>query len=100
MNKTYTPIERACNAVGGQSSLAEMLGVKPSFVNQWVKGRRKVPAAHCAAIEALSLGAATKQELRPVDWQKYWPELANQPAKTVALTARLPNKPLAEKVSA
>jgi DNA-binding transcriptional regulator YdaS (Cro superfamily) len=79
MDKAHTsPIQRACNAVGGQSCLAELLEVNPAFVNQWVKGRRKVPAAYCPAIETFSHGAATKQELRPDDWQKYWPELASQ----------------------
>lgn len=34
---------------------------------------------HCKAIELLTLGEVTCQDMRPSDWHKYWPELASQP---------------------
>lgn len=72
------PIERACAEVGSQTALAEMLGVSLSAVNQWVRGERPVPVQHCPAIERVTKGAVSRQDLRPRDWQAIWPELANQ----------------------
>lgn len=62
-----TPIAKAAASVGGQSRLAELLGVKPPTVNQWVLGRRQVPAARCPEVERLS--AVRCEDLRPdVNW--------------------------------
>jgi DNA-binding transcriptional regulator YdaS (Cro superfamily) len=47
-----------------------------------VNGEKAIPAEHCKAIEQLSDGLVTCQEMRPLDWQKYWPELATAPAST------------------
>lgn len=46
-------IIRAVESIeGGQAELARRLGLKPQQVNQWVKDNRRVPAAHCPAIES------------------------------------------------
>lgn len=59
-------IERSIQAVGGvQAELAKRLGVTPGAVNQWLKGRRPVPAERCRAIESLTGGAVTRYDLRP-----------------------------------
>lgn len=42
-------------------------------------GEKAVPAEHCRTIVDFTNGAVTVQELRPNDWQKYWPELAASP---------------------
>lgn len=60
--------------------LAEMLGVTPGAVNQWLKkegepGYRPVPLAKCTGIELATGGAVTRKDLRPVDWITIWPEL-------------------------
>lgn len=34
----------------------------------------------CVSIERASNGAVTRQELRPEDWHRIWPELAEQAA--------------------
>lgn len=60
-----TPIERACAAAGGQTKLAEALGITVGAVNHWVSGRGVVPAERCPAIERAVLGAVTRAELRP-----------------------------------
>jgi len=44
-----------------------------------LSGDKAIPAVHCKAIEAFTGGAVTCQEMRPNDWQKYWPELAQHP---------------------
>ena len=58
-------IEKAVAAAGGQTSLANAIGVSPSFVNQWVNGSRPVPATRCRAIERAAGGKVTCAELRP-----------------------------------
>lgn len=60
-----TPIERAVELAGGQTSLATLIGVTPSFVSQWVTGARPIPATRCIAIEAATTGRVTREELRP-----------------------------------
>lgn len=61
-----SPIERAVKAVeGGQAALAEHLNISPQQVNQWVTGKRPVPARHCRAIEAACRGEVTVNELCP-----------------------------------
>lgn len=70
------PIDRACRYVKGRAALACLLGVKPAAIGNWkVRG---VPLEHCALIERACNGAVTRQELRPDDWQRIWPELATQ----------------------
>ena len=59
-----------------QITLARAIGVAPSFVNQWVKKTRKIPPVYCVAIERLSQGQVSRQELRPDDFWKIWPDLA------------------------
>lgn len=62
-------IKRACSAVGGQAALARLLGVSTPTVNQWVSGKRRVPAERCPAIEKSTSGEVTCEQLRPdVDW--------------------------------
>jgi DNA-binding transcriptional regulator YdaS (Cro superfamily) len=58
-----------------QVALAKAISAAPSFVNQWVSGKRPIPAAYCVAIEHATKGQVTRQEMRS-DWQAIWPELA------------------------
>jgi DNA-binding transcriptional regulator YdaS (Cro superfamily) len=60
-----SPIEKAVEAAGGQKALAEAIGVSASFVNQWVKGVRPVPAPHCRSIVRAANGAVSCFDLRP-----------------------------------
>jgi len=61
---------------GRAMALAKAIDVSQAFVSKIVNGEKAIPAEHCKAIEALSAGAVTCQEMRPIDWHKYWPELA------------------------
>lgn len=65
---------------GRSVSTAKALGISQPVVSDWVTGKKSIPAEHCKAIEQLSGGLVTCQEMRPNDWQKYWPELASTPA--------------------
>ena len=66
-------VKKACKFVGGQCALAIALGIDPSQVNQWVKGRRSVPIKYCQLIVELTDGAVSVQDLRPKDWHLIWP---------------------------
>ena len=66
-------VKRACKAVGSQRALAIALGIAVAQVNQWVTGRRGVPAKYCQSIVELTEGLVSVQELRPDDWHLIWP---------------------------
>lgn len=67
------------NAEHGRGKLlAEAIGVPQSFVSKMVNGEKSIPAEHCKLIQRITDGAVTVQEMRPNDWYKYWPELAQQ----------------------
>lgn len=73
--------QRAADLLGGNSALAKACGVTPQAVSQWANGGRPIPERRCVAIERLTKGAVTRQELRPDDWSEIWPELATPPTK-------------------
>ena len=75
MNTNKSPVEQACIALGSQAALARVMAVTPAMVNQLIKGARPVPIEHCLAIE-LATGV-TRQELRPNDFWKIWPDLSH-----------------------
>lgn len=61
-------LNRAFEIVGSQTALAKELDVAPQVVNNWVR-RGRVPAEHCPAIERVTAGRVSCEELRPdVDW--------------------------------
>ena len=63
---------------GRAKALAKAIDVPPSFVSKMVNGEKSVPAEHCRAIERFTNGEVTCRDLRPKDWHKYWPELAER----------------------
>ena len=79
-------IGRAVQAAGGLTSLARMIGVSVPTVHEWKTFKRQVPAGRCLAIEKATRGAVSRRDLRPDDWQQYWPELDQAPA-TIAQAA-------------
>ena len=62
---------------GSGTALAAQIGVAQPTVSEWSTGKKAIPAEHCKAIERLTGGLVTCQEMRPADWHKYWPELAS-----------------------
>jgi len=77
METIKSPIESACLVVGSQAEMARILGVSPAMVNQLTNGSRPVPIEHCLAIERATDGQVTRQELRPDDFWRIWPDLAH-----------------------
>lgn len=73
-------LDTAISVAEGVGKLASAIGVVQSTVSNW-RARGSVPVEHCAAIEMATSGAVTRQQLRPDDWQKIWPELAQAPAQ-------------------
>lgn len=78
------PIDIAADIVGSQTALAAVLGVSKGAVSQWKDEDRRVPAAHCVAIERETKGKVTRRDLRPDDWELIWPELAKPARKAKA----------------
>ena len=70
-------IHRAIDIIGGPSKTATLLGVSPQAVCFWRDGKRKFPAELCALIERATGGDVTRRDLRPDDWHRIWPELAD-----------------------
>jgi len=71
-------IQQAVSWAGSPSRLAELLGVTPAAISEWTSGRRPVSVRRCVQIESITGGAVTRQELRPDDWPRIWPELAEK----------------------
>ena len=80
--ENISAISRACTIVGGVTSLARILGVTPPTVHEWTTSRRPIPAKRCVQIETATGGAITRRDLRPVDYENVWPELAPALANT------------------
>ena len=58
-------------AYGGLNKMALALGYSITRVSNWRTG---IPAKECKGISDAT--GISLQRLRPVDWHKYWPELA------------------------
>lgn len=73
---------KAVKKLGGSVKAARALGVeRHQTVQSWM--RVGVPARYCPRIEQLT--GVTRQELRPGDWQDYWPPfLCPEPAGLIA----------------
>ena len=65
---------------GRGSELAKALRVPASFVSKMSSGEKPIPIHHMAAIESFTAGAVTRRDMRPTDFHRIWPELAQQPA--------------------
>lgn len=61
-------LRQAIKLAGGQIALARSMGYAPQAINNWL-ARGNVPAEHCPAIEAATLGLVRCEDLRPdVAW--------------------------------
>jgi len=78
-----TLAKRACDLVGGTAALARILGRSASEISQWISGNRPIPLIAAPAIEKATNGAVRRQDLRPNDWWKIWPELDDGPSSSV-----------------
>lgn len=78
------PLDAAAHYVGGRPTLAQMLGVSLGAIGNWKA--RGMPIGPCLAIERATGGKVTRKDLRPVDWQDIWPEIA-QALESISLPA-------------
>jgi len=69
-------IDRAAQICGGFATLARELGIGQSAISNWKARGSEIDPLFCSAIERLTSGAVTRQDLRPDDWREIWPELA------------------------
>jgi DNA-binding transcriptional regulator YdaS (Cro superfamily) len=60
---------------GAGIALARAMGVNPVMVSQWANGAKQVPLERCVDMERATNGAVGRRDLRPNDWQRFWPEL-------------------------
>lgn len=63
------------NGRGSAQALSRRIGAHAPDVSMWARKERPVPVARCIEIERATDGQVTRQELRPDDWHKIWPEL-------------------------
>lgn len=61
---------------GRAASLARHLGISQPFMSDMASGEKSIPIQHMPAIEAFTEGAITRKDMRPDDWSRIWPELA------------------------
>lgn len=81
-----------------KAEFARAINVSPALLHQWIENIRPVAIRHCPAIEGETGGKVTRQELRPDDWHKIWPELVavdpghagRQPSTTNAIFDTVP----------
>jgi len=77
-NKNKLIVDRIVSALGvTKVSLGEKLGVSKGVVNQWRYSG--IPSEYCSSLEELlkeTSDPLTKTDMRPDDWHKWWPELA------------------------
>lgn len=80
-------ISTVISEIGTQQFVAGQCGVRQSAVSAWIK-RGSIPVEYCATIERLSHGRFTRRDLRPTDWHRIWPELADVVASPAAPAAQ------------
>ena len=62
---------------GSASELAERLDISLSYLSQLISGASSLSPERCVEIELATNGEVTRKDLRPEDWERIWPELAN-----------------------
>ena len=68
-------LSKAIEILKSQQAMAQYCNVVQATVSGWLK-RGTVPAEYCADIERATNGAVTRQDLRPDDYWRIWPDLA------------------------
>lgn len=78
--KTVEPVPsvvaRAIELAGGTVHVARSLNLSRQVVYFYGTGERRLNSDHAAALEALTGGQVTRQQMWPNSWKRIWPELA------------------------
>ena len=61
---------------GNATALSEKIGVSLSYLSQLSVEGAQISPIRAVEIEQATDRLVTRQELRPDDWQRIWPELA------------------------
>ena len=78
LNAHMEALNEAIQRAGGVGKLAEAIGTKSSVVSNWRQRKTLPPPEYCPAIEQIT--GVTRRDLRPDDWERIWPELADKAA--------------------
>ena len=71
--------KKVLRLAGSHVVVARILGYSDRRnVWPWTNALRPFPPEHCVTLERHFGGQITRQELRPTDWAKFWPELEAQ----------------------
>lgn len=74
-------LDKAIEVAGSLTELARRIHANTNQVSNWRS--RGVPIDKCLAVESAVNGAVTRKDLRPDDWQLYWPEMdSSKPRRT------------------
>lgn len=60
---------------GEAKRLAREINDYPSNISLWKSGKKSIPVSKCLLLENITNGQVSRKELRPKDYEKYWPEL-------------------------
>lgn len=80
-------VARAIELAGGPAHVARSLGLNTQTVCFYRDGARRLNTDHAAALEALSGGQVTRQQMWPKSWKRIWPELATAANNVVQQSA-------------
>lgn len=73
-------LHKYLNEQKGESRIAFLnaCGTSENYIRKMISIRARFGAEMCTRIEQASKGAVTRKDLRPNDWAKIWPELAQE----------------------
>ncbi len=61
--------------MGAQARLVTAIGAWQTDVSAWANKKKPVPIKWVIPIERATDGLVTRKDLRPHDWERFWPEL-------------------------
>lgn len=75
-------VDCICKELGiSLADLARELQITRSAINDWKRKGVDIPVEHCKYLDTRLksvFSSISCVEMRPMDWNKYWPELAQQ----------------------
>ncbi len=76
MSANLRPIDKAAKHLGlSLEGLGGILGVTKGAVSQWKLGGRDIPVEHCVSLMKATDNFVTREEMRPDDYWRIWPDL-------------------------
>ena len=63
-----------------RESICALIGTTYGYVRKATSAKQTPEPLRCVEIERATDGAVTRRDLRPDDWERIWPELADRAA--------------------